>query len=147
MQQEGFHPRILLTPIAHRVSFPTCLSHPSNIHLHYSMVHRLLHFPSKDSTTFQIKNCQSSVVVVGLPLAEITYPTISLTWREIIIGLKTCFFYPYCKTNGKGRWKQKNLGKVGYGLEKYRCVQVTEVHDGTGFKNGEKWLTACLLSV
>jgi hypothetical protein len=30
---------------AHRLSFPTCLSHPRSIHLHCQTVHRLLHLP------------------------------------------------------------------------------------------------------
>jgi hypothetical protein len=92
MQHEGFPPRSLLTPTTHRLSFPTCLSHPRNIHLHCSTVHRLLHFPSRASTTGQIRNSQSSVAVVGLPPGEITSPTISLTWREFLTGLTTCFF-------------------------------------------------------
>jgi hypothetical protein len=32
-------------PTAHRLSFPTCLSHPRSIHLHCHTVHRLLHLP------------------------------------------------------------------------------------------------------
>jgi hypothetical protein len=32
-----------LTPIAHKLSFPTCLSHPRSIHLHCPTFHRLLH--------------------------------------------------------------------------------------------------------
>jgi hypothetical protein len=92
MQHEGFSPRSLLTPTSHRLSFPTCLSHPGNMHLHCSTVHRLLHFPSRDSTTGWIKNSQSSVAAVGLPPGEITSPTKSLTWREFLTGLTTCFF-------------------------------------------------------
>jgi hypothetical protein len=29
----------------HKVSFPTCLSHPRSVHLHCHTVHRLLHLP------------------------------------------------------------------------------------------------------
>jgi hypothetical protein len=61
-----------LRPTAHRLSFPTCLSHPGNMHLHCSTVHRLLHFPSRASTTGQIRNSQSSVAGTGLPPGEIT---------------------------------------------------------------------------
>ena len=32
-----------LMPIAHKLSFPTCLSHPKSIHLHCPTFHRLLH--------------------------------------------------------------------------------------------------------
>jgi hypothetical protein len=32
-------------PTTHRLSFPTCLSHPRSIHLHCHTVHRLLHLP------------------------------------------------------------------------------------------------------
>jgi hypothetical protein len=34
-----------LMPTTHRLSFPTCLSHPRSIHLHCHTVHRLLHLP------------------------------------------------------------------------------------------------------
>jgi hypothetical protein len=34
-----------LTPTAHRISFPTCLSHPRSIHLHCHTIHRLFHLP------------------------------------------------------------------------------------------------------
>jgi hypothetical protein len=86
---------ILLMPTAHKITFPTFLSHPKNIHLHCSTVHRLLHFPSRASATDQIRNSQSSVVVVGLPPEEITSPTISLAWREFLIGMETLLFYPW----------------------------------------------------
>ena len=82
--------RSLLTPINHRLSFPTCLFHPGNMHLHCSTVHRLLRFPFRASTTCWIRNSQSSVAGAGLPPGEITSPTNSLTWREFLIGLTTC---------------------------------------------------------
>jgi hypothetical protein len=56
-------------PTTHRLSFPTCLFHPGNMHLHCSTVHRLLHFP------FQIRNSQSSVAGAGLSLGENHFPT------------------------------------------------------------------------
>jgi hypothetical protein len=34
-----------LMPTTHRLSFPTCLSHPRSVHLHCHTVHRLLHLP------------------------------------------------------------------------------------------------------
>jgi hypothetical protein len=34
-----------LTPTTHKLSFPTCLSHPRSVHLHCHTVHRLLHLP------------------------------------------------------------------------------------------------------
>jgi hypothetical protein len=34
-----------LMPTTHRLSFPTCLSHPRSVHLHCHIVHRLLHLP------------------------------------------------------------------------------------------------------
>jgi hypothetical protein len=68
----------ILSPIAHRISFPTCLSHPRNMHLHCSTVHRLLHFPSRASTIGRIRNSQIFVVVFGIPPREITSPTNSL---------------------------------------------------------------------
>jgi hypothetical protein len=117
MQHEGFPPRSLLTPTAHRLSFPTCLSHPGNIHLHCSTVHRLLHFPSRASTTGRIRNSQSSVAVVGLPPGEITSPTISLTWRELLTGLTTCFFYSSPKSTVKTTAK---MGKARDDSANYR---------------------------
>jgi hypothetical protein len=70
------------------------MSHPENIHLHCSTVHRLLHFPSMASAIGRMRNSQISVDVVGLPPGEISSPTISLTWREFLIDLKTFFFNP-----------------------------------------------------
>jgi hypothetical protein len=56
-------------------------------------VHRLLHLPLSILATCQIKNSQSSVVVVLLSLGENYFPTNSLTWREFFSGLKTRLFY------------------------------------------------------
>jgi hypothetical protein len=44
------------------------------------------------STTGQIRNSQSAIVVSRIPPGELTSPTTSLTWREFLIGLTTCFF-------------------------------------------------------
>ena len=90
--------KVPLTPTTHKISFPTCLSHLGNIHLHYSIVHRLIHFPSKSSRTCQIMNSQSSLTIIGLPPGELTSSTHSLTWREFLAGLTTCFFYPHSLT-------------------------------------------------
>ena len=94
MKHEGFPPRILLMLNFHRISFPTCMSHPENIHLHCSIVHQLLHTPSRASSTCRIINSQSSVVASRLPPGEITSPTTSLTWRDFLTDLTTCFFFP-----------------------------------------------------
>ena len=65
---------------------------PRSIHLHYHIVHWLLHHPLKVSPTSWIKNSQSFVAGVGLSLRENHFPSNSLTWREMLIGLTTCLF-------------------------------------------------------
>jgi hypothetical protein len=148
MQHEGFPIRSLLTPTTHRISFPTCLSHPRNIHLHCSTFHRLLHFPSRVSTTSWIRNSQRFVAVVGHPSREITSPKIFVTLREFLTSLKTYFFNPRASqptssipdslqpTSSFQLLSQmgNHSRKIGYGRvhsqNKCQCVQVTEVHDG-----------------
>jgi len=51
--------------------------------------------PSMASATGWIRNSQSSVADVGIPLEEITSPTISLNLRDILIVLTTFFFNPW----------------------------------------------------
>jgi hypothetical protein len=53
----------------------------------------MLHLPLWVSTTGWIRNSQSFVVGVGLTLGENHFPTISLTWREMLTGLTTYLFY------------------------------------------------------
>jgi hypothetical protein len=126
-------------PTAHRLSFPTCLSHPGNMHLHCSTVHRLLHFPSRASTTGRIRNSQSSVAVVGLPPGEITSPTNSLTWREFLTGLTTCFF-----NHGPDNPPlQTTVEKMGKARDD---STITEVHNGQRFNNGGNGSSCVLFS-
>jgi len=77
----SLQPLIPHMPVPPKEVCPSLLNSPS-----------AAHFPSRASTIGQIRNSHSFVVVVGLPRGEITSPTISLTWREFLIGLKTCFF-------------------------------------------------------
>jgi hypothetical protein len=82
-----------LTPTTHRISFPTCLSHPRSVHLHChtSPSTATPPFP-RASTTGWIRNSQSSIAATGLPPRDLTSSAHSLTWREFLIGLTTCFF-------------------------------------------------------
>ena len=84
--------RSLLKPTTHGLSFPTCLFHPRNMHLHCSTVHRLLHFSFRVSATGWIRNSQSSIAGAGLSLGENHFPENSLTWRELLIDLTTFLF-------------------------------------------------------
>jgi hypothetical protein len=53
-----------------------------------STFHRLLHLPLWVSAIGRIRNSQSSIVGAGLSLGENHFPTDSLTWRELLTGLK-----------------------------------------------------------
>jgi hypothetical protein len=79
-------------PTAHRLSFPTCMSHPRSIHLHCHTVHRLLHLPCLGLQQQADQNSQSSVAATGPLPGELTSTTHSLTWRELLTGLTTCLF-------------------------------------------------------
>jgi hypothetical protein len=74
----------------------------------------LSHSPSAATPPFQgfnnrtDKNSQSSVAITGLPLGELTSSTNSLTWREFLRGLTTCFFNPSPQHMGKGDGNNRN---------------------------------------
>jgi hypothetical protein len=93
VNQEGFPPRSQLIHTTYNLLFPTCLSHPSKC------APSLFNNPLASPLPFQgfnnrpNKNSQRTIAVVGIPLGEITSPTTSLTWRELLIGMTTCFFY------------------------------------------------------
>jgi hypothetical protein len=53
----------------------------------------LLHLPLRVSATGHIRNSQSSVASDGLSLGENHFPSNSITWREMLTGLKTFLFY------------------------------------------------------
>ena len=65
---------------------------PGSIHLHKHSP-SVLHLPLWVSATGQIRKSQSFVAGTGLSLGENHFPTNSLTWRELITGLTTFFFY------------------------------------------------------
>jgi hypothetical protein len=92
--REGF-PRISLTSIAYSPSFPTFLSHPREVFpFSCSTVLQLPHFPSRASTTGRTGSLRELQACREAPSEKITSPTTSLTWREFLIGLTTCFFNP-----------------------------------------------------
>jgi hypothetical protein len=65
---------------------------PGSIHLHKNSP-SVLHLPLWVSTTGRSGILRASVAGVGLSLGENHFPVDSLTWREFLIGLKTCLFY------------------------------------------------------
>jgi hypothetical protein len=83
-------------PTTHRLSFPTCLSHPRSIHLHCHTVHRLLHLPclglQQQAGPEFSELCSKSYVGPLSPGEKLTSSTHSLTWREFLTGLTTCLF-------------------------------------------------------
>jgi hypothetical protein len=93
VNQEGFPPKSQLIHIAYNLSFPTSLSHPRKCApslLNSSLVAPL---PFQGFNNMPDMNSQSTIAVVGLPPGEITSPTTSLTSREFLTGLKTCFLF------------------------------------------------------
>jgi hypothetical protein len=52
----------------------------------------MLHLPLWVSAIGLIRNYQSFIAGVGLSMGENHFPTDSLTWRELLTGLKTCLF-------------------------------------------------------
>jgi hypothetical protein len=79
-------------PTAHRLSFPTCLSHPRSIHLHCHTVHRCFTSLTLGFSNRLDQNSQSSVAAIGPLPGVLTSSTHSLTWREFPTGLTTCLF-------------------------------------------------------
>jgi hypothetical protein len=81
-------------PTAHRLSFPTCISHPRSIHL---LCHSRQSIGCFTSLTLGFsnrpdQNSQSSIAATGPLPGDLTSSTHSLTWREFPTGLTTCFF-------------------------------------------------------
>ena len=93
MKHEGFPPRSLRTPTAHRLSFPTCLSHPRIIHLHCHQDSPLAaNLPSLGFSNRMDRKSLSSVAATGLLLGFLTSSAHSLTWRESLKDWVTCLF-------------------------------------------------------
>jgi hypothetical protein len=55
----------------------------------------VLHLPLWASTTGRIRNYQSSEVGAGVSMGKNHFPVDSLTWRELLTGLTTYFFYHF----------------------------------------------------
>jgi len=101
VQQEGFPPRSHLCPqITDSHSPHAC---PTSRVYTFTFTQSIDCYTSlsRASTTGWIRNSQSSVAATGLPPGELTSPTYSLTWRELLIGLTTYFFYPHSLTWGE----------------------------------------------
>jgi hypothetical protein len=78
-------------PTAHRLSFPTCISHLRRIHLHCHKV--VLWLLTSHALGFSNRldwKSQISIATTGPIPGVITSSTQSLTWRELLTGLATC---------------------------------------------------------
>jgi hypothetical protein len=93
IQQEGFPPRSHLCPQLTNSHSPHAC--PTLGVYTFTVTQSIGCYTSLSgaSTTGRIRNSQSSVAVTGLPLGELTSSTHSLTWRELLTCLTTCFFY------------------------------------------------------
>ena len=81
-----------LMPTTHRPLLPTHLFHPKRVHLQY---YNSIGYYTSLTLGFNNKsdqNSQSSVAATGLPPGELTSSAHSLTWREFLTCMTTCFF-------------------------------------------------------
>jgi hypothetical protein len=78
---------------SHRLSFPTCLSHPRSIHLHY---HPDSPSTAKPPLSWALVTGWTRILQVLWQLQDplpgvLTSSVPSLTWREFLTGLEACF--------------------------------------------------------
>jgi hypothetical protein len=92
VQLEGFSPGAFLHPLLMDSHSPHACSTPGICTFIVPQSIGCSTSPLRVSTTGRIRNSQSFVAGVGLSLGENHFPTNSLTWRELLIGLTTCLF-------------------------------------------------------
>jgi hypothetical protein len=78
-------------PTTHGLSFPTCLFHP-RVYNFTSIVHRCFTSPLGLNNRHDQEFSELRIWCWNL-FGRKPLPEDSLSWRELLIGLKTCLFY------------------------------------------------------